>query len=410
MAADLLKTIEADLERALQEYEQRGEPAVALVAYERALTDLDRLPRSADVQRLRAYALMRAANVLNELDRLDEALVSSERALIAAERSDDEIALGRAQLAQAAVQLTRRETDQGLLMLRVAAETFARDDSADHREGLAWVHIIQAETRLLGLIESEPTEIVARAEEALALLRPLASWPAIDRSHAARAVAWATYGWRETWQRFEREATLRREPVDGLATRGGERLVLFVVRVPSGPVIEGLKPLRAALAPFKDCLSLHTDHSLRIMVHPVGFLAAEVPAPGEVSRADLEELIARATAVVQGYGPLDLVLAHVNAFADEIFIEVHDTRGRLPALRDRLNHLHPSAAGGLEMIPHLTIASPRTNAPAPPPVIEALRAHRRSLIGELRVREVELITIDPYRPHLPVQSIATLPL
>lgn len=410
VAIDLLTTIEEDLERALRDHEQRGDHARALAAYERALVALDRLLRSASVQRLRAYALMRAANVLNELDRLDEALACSERALVAAQRSEDEITLGRAQLAQAAVQLTRRETEQGLLMLHAAAETFTRGDSRDHREGLGWVHIIQADLRLLGLVRSEPAEIVARAEQALALLRPLANWSGVDRAHTARAAAWATYGWRETWQRFEREAILRGSPSTGLAWQAEARTVCFAIRVPAESVSESLKPLRAALIPFEDCISLHPDYSLHIAVHTVGIVSTRADSRDEITPAELEDVVTRARALVQNLGPLKLVFANVNAVPEAIFVEVHDPSGRLLALRDRLNSLRPTAAPAVEMIPHLAIASPAIDAPAPRGLIEALRGYRRWPIEEWLVQEVELVTLDPARPFAPLQRIATLPL
>lgn len=176
------------------------------------------------------------------------------------------------------------------------------------------------------------------------------------------------------------------------------------------PLIEGLKPLPTVLTRFDDCVSLRPYQSLHIAVQPIGLVSSEPAAPAEVSPTDLENLAAGAASLVQSYGPLELVLANVNAFPQEILVEVHDPTGRLLALRDRLNHLGPSTGLLPEMIPRLTVAAPIVDTPAPAALIEALRAYRRWPVGELHVSEIELITLDPYSPHGAPQCIATLAL
>jgi hypothetical protein len=71
---------------------------------------------------------------------------------------------------------------------------FEHHDDPEHRQGLGWWHLIQADIGNDGLIESAPEHALEEAEAALAILRPLENWPGVARAHAARAKAYDRLG------------------------------------------------------------------------------------------------------------------------------------------------------------------------------------------------------------------------
>lgn len=397
MPPDTLRAIENTIEHVLHTYEQRGHQARALAEYEGILGTLDTLSPTSEVSRLRAYALMRAANVLTELERHREAAHQAAAALAAAHQSGDDIALGRAQMALAAAKLGSQQVAAGLDHLRHAATIFAEGESEEHRQGLAWVHILQAEVRALGLVESDPREVVERAEQALALLRPMTDWAGIDRAHAVRAGAWDSYGWAALWRTFEAEARLRPLPHSPATS---EPQVVFLLRVPATPLHEPLAQLREALGPFSAMLAPIPDEALHIPLQRVGALAP----------ATRDHLCANAARLLRAVAPLTLTIGNLNAFPDRLFLEVHDAEGRLAALRDRLRaaaRLRPTPHR--EMIPHLPLALPTESGPAPAPLRGALLPFRRWPIAALDVTAVEFALLAP--TPIPTPTIlATLPL
>jgi hypothetical protein len=82
-------------------------------------------------------------------------------------------------------------------LLEKARELFARGDSNDHRQGLGWYWILQADLANAGIIEREPAEVIEIAGRALETLKPIENWPGVARAYAARAKAHERLGDKE---------------------------------------------------------------------------------------------------------------------------------------------------------------------------------------------------------------------
>jgi hypothetical protein len=84
--------------------------------------------------------------------------------------------------------------ERGLLLLDEARELFERGDSYDHRQGLGWYWILQADLSNAGLVEREPSEVIDIATHALDILNPIENWPGVARAYACRVKAYKKLG------------------------------------------------------------------------------------------------------------------------------------------------------------------------------------------------------------------------
>lgn len=192
---DALRGLEQRTEAALGTLEHAGRWAEALAIYQSAGAEVDALaiprddPAFKSARRLRAYLLLREANALRALGRPAEAQPLAERELSAAMASGDRLSMARAMLSLGATCLANGEAERGQRLLDDARPMFEHVDDREHREGLGWWHIVQADLGNRGLLPRPPEHALAAAAEALAILRPLRNWPGIARAYAARARA-----------------------------------------------------------------------------------------------------------------------------------------------------------------------------------------------------------------------------
>jgi len=207
---DEIKTIEDQIEKALWSLEQAGEIEGALAAYREAEEKLGALGIATDDsaypegQRVLAYCLMRQGNILRQQGKAEEALALGEREIAAARASGDKITLARTLMSNGTNRIVSGETDSGLALADQARELFEAGESHDHRQGLGWYWILQADLANAGLIEREPAHVLGFAGRALAILEPIENWPGVARAYAARAAAHERMG-------HEREAARDRK-------------------------------------------------------------------------------------------------------------------------------------------------------------------------------------------------------
>ena len=138
---------------------------------------------------MRAYLYMREANALRVLGRPAEATALGEKELEAALASGDGITIARAMFSLGGTYLANGEVERGLKYLDDSKPMFEHGDDYDHKQGLGWWHIIQADIRNANIVNETPEAAMAMADKALEILRPLKNWPGIARAHEARAKA-----------------------------------------------------------------------------------------------------------------------------------------------------------------------------------------------------------------------------
>jgi tetratricopeptide (TPR) repeat protein len=197
---EVLRELEARTDEALGTLEQNGQWPEALAIYQAAGAEVDALsvarrdPAYRAVRKLRAYLYLREANALRALGRHAEALPLAEQELSAAMASGHQLSIARAMFSLGSTCLANGEVERGLKLLDDSRPMFEHHDDPDHRQGLGWWHIIQADIGNSGLAPTPPEYALQQAEQALAILRPLENWPGIARAHAARARAYERLG------------------------------------------------------------------------------------------------------------------------------------------------------------------------------------------------------------------------
>ena len=193
--SEKIKGIENQIEKALWDLELKDEFDKALVIYQDAELKLKELGISADSpdyaeqQRVLAYCLMRQGNLLRQMEKPQEALALGEREIAAARASAAEITLARSLMSNGTNLIVIGGLERGLLLLDEARELFERGDSYDHRQGLGWYWILQADLSNAGLVEREPSEVIDIATHALDILNPIENWPGVARAYACRVKA-----------------------------------------------------------------------------------------------------------------------------------------------------------------------------------------------------------------------------
>jgi tetratricopeptide (TPR) repeat protein len=190
-----IKKIEDQIEKALWDSEVHEELDKALLDYQHAEDELEALgieadnPAYTDQQRVLSYCLMRQGNILRQLEKPQEALELGKREIAAARASGDPITLGRALMSTGTNLIVAGKVTDGLDLLDDAREMFERGESYDHKQGLGWFWILQADLANAGLVEKEPAEVIEIATHALEILEPIENWPGVARGYAARATA-----------------------------------------------------------------------------------------------------------------------------------------------------------------------------------------------------------------------------
>jgi tetratricopeptide (TPR) repeat protein len=192
---EIIKSLENQIEEALWALEVHEELDKALEVYQAAQQKLTALELSAEdpaypeQQRVLAYCLMRQGNLLRQMDKSAEAFVLSERELAAARLSGDQITLARSLMSSGTNFIVTRKIEQGLALLEEARLVFEKGDSYDHRQGLGWYWILQADLANAEIIDRSPPEVIGFADRTLEILKPIENWPGVARAYAARAKA-----------------------------------------------------------------------------------------------------------------------------------------------------------------------------------------------------------------------------
>ncbi|NJD60211.1 MAG: hypothetical protein C3F13_06435 [Anaerolineales bacterium] len=194
-ASQEILTIENQIENALHELELHEKLDEALDRYQQygqllsALEIGQEEPEYADQQRVLSYCLMRQGNILRQLGKPDEALPLSEQEILAARRSADDITLARALMSNGTNLIVSGMIDDGFKLIDEARQLFEQGKSYDHRQGLGWYWILEADLANAGLIKKDPVDLENIASQALEILEPLENWPGVARAYSARAIA-----------------------------------------------------------------------------------------------------------------------------------------------------------------------------------------------------------------------------
>ena len=193
--SEKIKEIENQIEASLWASEVHDELEEALEVYREAEAKLEALditkenPAYAEQQRVLSYCLMRQGNILRQMEKPQEARVLGEREIAAARLSGDEITLARSLMSNGTNFIVSGEISQGLGLIDEARRLFERGDSYDHKQGLGWYWVLQADLANAGLVKKEPAEVIAIATRALDILKHIENWPGVARAYAARAKA-----------------------------------------------------------------------------------------------------------------------------------------------------------------------------------------------------------------------------
>jgi tetratricopeptide (TPR) repeat protein len=211
------------------ERENRWEEALGLYRLAGAEVDALDIPREdaayadayREAKRVRAYLYLREANALRALGRAAEAAALGDKELESAMASRDSISIARAMFSLGATCLASGRIERGLKLMDDARPMFEYRDDDDHRQGLGWWYIIQADIRNAGIVSDSPQAVLALADKALDVLRPLKNWPGLARAHAARALAFEELGDPES-ARLARAAQTMAEATLRLQDQTGE--------------------------------------------------------------------------------------------------------------------------------------------------------------------------------------------
>lgn len=218
----------------------------------------------------------------------------------------------------------------------------------------------------------------------------------------------------EAWQQFRSRPTTGDETAHDIGQRAREEkssYVAFLVPVTGHSIVQATRPVREALtaAGIREALP---SHYLHITVLGIGFESALRATNGTIAR-----IMDRASRALRDVQPLTLTLKGVNSFGNAAFVEVHDEKNSLPALRDRLVHvLHQVGLAGFgasalsdegatmgedaerdradavnapPYLPHLSLCYYRERYPTAK-VVEILEPYRELEVGALRMNYVTL--------------------
>jgi len=197
---DTLNRFEDELENILNQYELPGRLNDALTAYRAIEEKMKELrvtgehPTYLAYQRVLAYCLMRQGNILRQLGKPGESMALSELEIAAARASGDQITLARSLMSIATNQIVAGQIEEGNRMLKEARDLFEGGSSYDHKQGLGWYWILQADLMNARIVPGAPTLVIEAANKALEILQPIENWPGVARAYANRAKAYERLG------------------------------------------------------------------------------------------------------------------------------------------------------------------------------------------------------------------------
>jgi len=193
--SQIINEIEGQIEKGLWDLELKAQLEQAMQVYRQAeakLAELNIAPDDSafgEGQRVLSYCLMRQENLLRQMGQPQEALALGAREIAAARASGDVITLARALMSNGTNLILTGGSEPGLRLLEEARELFESGESIDHKQGLGWYWILQADLANAGLVKREPSEVIGMATRALEILEPIENWPGVARAYAARANA-----------------------------------------------------------------------------------------------------------------------------------------------------------------------------------------------------------------------------
>lgn len=184
--------------------------------------------------------------------------------------------------------------------------------------------------------------------------------------------------------------------------RGRSRYAVWIVRVDQPAVRARAAAARAALAPWTRDISARDLH---ITVAVAGFPTDRPALDDDVDRADL----ARALADLRAAPPTAprLEVGPLGAFLSCPVLEVYDPLGELAALRARLAGFFREVRF-TPYLPHVTTGL-FDEAPVPP-IVRAIRPHRRAPSIPLRPAALELVSFDASAEGSALRTLERVPL
>lgn len=223
----------------------------------------------------------------------------------------------------------------------------------------------------------------------------------------------------EAWQQFRARPTTDVDFARDVGQRAREEkssYVAFLVPVTGHGIVQATRPVREALSAAGIEESL-PSHFLHISVLGIGFESAIRTTNGNIAR-----IMDRASRALRDVQPLTLTLKGVNSFGNAAFVEVHDEKNGLSALRDRLvdvlHHVGLAGFGASALsgegtvhdgeeerdradavnappyLPHLSLCYYREHYPTEK-VVDILEPYRDLEVGTLRMNYVTLAAV----PH-----------
>ena len=238
----------------------------------------------------------------------------------------------------------------------------------------------------------------------------------------------------EAWQQFRARPTTDDEnahEVEARARTEKSSYIAFLVPVTGRQIVDATRPVREALtaAGIHDVLP---SHYLHITVLGIGLESAIRTTNGNIAR-----MMDRASRALRDVQPLTLTLKNVNSFGNATFVEVHDERNGLAALRDALvstlhqiglpgfgssalsaetsapgddaPHDQPDPVNAPPFLPHLSLCYYREQYPTER-VAEILTPYREMEMGTLRMNYVTLAAVphSDFDRFPPITRIADL--
>jgi len=218
----------------------------------------------------------------------------------------------------------------------------------------------------------------------------------------------------EAWQQFRARPTT--DDATMPASDEKSSYIAFLVPVTGHGIVQATRPVREALttAGIEEAIP---SHYLHMTVLGIGFESAIRTTTGNIAR-----IMDRASRALRDVRPLTLTLKGVNSFGNAAFVEVHDEKNALPALRDRLvGVLHQIGLAGFgasalseaataadgeaerdradavnapPFVPHMSLCYYRAQYPTEK-IAEIIEPYRDLEVGTLRMNYVTLAAM----PH-----------
>ncbi len=153
---------------------------------------------------------------------------------------------------------------------------------------------------------------------------------------------------------------------------------------------------------------MHPDRFLHITLQELGFVVETPSRLDEMTPARLEEFAQSAVGPASASRAFSIQLGGVNSFQDAVFLEVRDG-GRLSQLHEQLFDLAVVLRQpAFPYLPHCTIGHYHGDTPIND-AIKAVVPWREANLGEIRVSEIEVVTLDLDQSYPELKSYAVIP-